>query len=218
MIVAVVPLKNLTRAKSRLAPLLDAAERLGLVEAMLRDVLDALRGARGLSDIFVVSDGDGLVPRGYSLIVEPENRGYDEAVDTALADPRVARADAVLVLPGDLPRINAVDIDTLIGTDTGLPDAPLVRIAPARDRDGTNALLIAPPGLMRTRFGPGSFERHRRAAEQVASTVEIVAPAGLAFDIDTPQDLLEFRAGDGDTHTHAYLRHSGVASRLAGSK
>jgi 2-phospho-L-lactate guanylyltransferase len=218
VIVAVVPLKNLTRAKSRLAPLLDASERLGLVHAMLRDVLDALSGASGLSDIFVISDGEGLAANDFSLIVEPGNRGYDEAVDTALADPRVARADAVLVLPGDLPLAKPGDIENLIGTGAGLPDGSLVRIAPARDGDGTNALLIAPPGLMRTRFGPGSFERHRRAAEHVASTVEIVAPAGLAFDIDTPQDLLEFRAGDGDTHTHAFLRRGGVAERLAGVK
>ena len=218
MIVAVVPLKNLTLAKSRLAPLLDAAERRALVEAMLADVLGALSGARGLSDIFVVSDGEGLTPAGFSLILEPGNRGYDQAVATALADPVVARADAVLVLPGDLPLVTSMDIDNFIGTDTGLPGSPLVRIAPARDRDGTNALLIAPPGLMRTRFGPGSFERHKRAADRVASTVEIVAPAGLAFDIDTPQDLLEFSAGDGNTATHAFLRRGGVADRLAGAR
>ena len=214
MIVAVVPLKNLTLAKSRLAPLLSDDERRQLVEAMLRDVLGALAGARGLAEIFIVSDGEGMAPHDHEVILEPENRGYDEAVATAFADRRVSRADAVLVLPGDLPMARSVDIDEFIGTDKGAATGSSVRVAPARDGDGTNALLISPPGLMRTRFGPGSFERHKRAAEQVASTVEIVTSAGLAFDIDTPQDLLEFCACDGDTHTHAFLRRSGVAGRL----
>jgi 2-phospho-L-lactate/phosphoenolpyruvate guanylyltransferase len=218
VIVAVVPLKNLQLAKSRLAPILRDDERRELVEAMLADVLKALQAARGLSEIFIVSDGEGLAPAEFSLIVEQENRGYDEAVDTALADPRVGRAEAVLVLPGDLPMANSRDIDTFIGTESGLPASPSVRIAPARDGDGTNALLIAPPGLMRSRFGPGSFERHKREAEKVASTVEIVAPDGLAFDIDTPQDLIEFCASDGDTTTHAFLRRSGVADRLTRAK
>jgi 2-phospho-L-lactate/phosphoenolpyruvate guanylyltransferase len=214
VVVAVVPLKNLTAAKSRLTPLLDGAERCRLVEAMLADVLGALSAARGLTEVFVVSDGEGLSSHGFSLILEAENRGYDEAVATALSDPRVAGADAVLVLPGDLPLITAEDVDSFIGTDFARLSAPAVRIAPARDGDGTNALLIAPPGLMVSQFGPGSFQRHKHAAERVASTVEIVAPPGLAFDIDTPQDLLEFRARDSDTATHAFLRESGVAERL----
>lgn len=215
MIVAVVPVKNLGEAKSRLGPLLNAEERRGLVEAMLEDVLAALKSARGVSGIFVVSDGDGLVPDGWTLIPEPENRGYDQAVATALADLRVAEAEAVLVLPGDLPLVTPKDIDDFIGSRGAPSMESRIRIAPARDGDGTNALLIAPPGSMATRFGPGSFERHKQMAEQVASKVEIVAPTGLAFDIDTPQDLLEFRARVGDTHTHAFLRRSGVADRLA---
>lgn len=213
MIVAVVPMKNLNQAKSRLGSLLDEAERRGLVEAMLADVLAALGNARGISEIFVVSDGEGLEPGAYTLVPEPVNRGYDEAVATAVADPRVARAEAVVVLPGDLPLLTGADIDLFVRDAAGA--GPMIRIAPARDGDGTNALLIAPPTLMPTRFGPGSFERHRRAAEALVSTVEIVAPAGLAFDIDTPQDLLEFRARDGETNTHAFLKRVGLVERLA---
>lgn len=217
MVAAVVPMKNLDQAKSRLAPLLSAEERRGLVLAMLTDVLAALESAREITEIFVVSDGEGLESGAFTLVPEPVNRGYDEAVATAVADPRVAGSGAVLVLPGDLPLVTGADIDALIGVDraAGAPSDPLIRIAPARDGDGTNALLIAPPGLMPTRFGPGSFERHRRAAEDLVSTVEIVSPAGLAFDIDTPQDLREFSARGGATNTQGFLKRAGLADRLA---
>jgi 2-phospho-L-lactate guanylyltransferase len=210
MIVAVVPLKNLDRAKSRLAPLLSDDERRGLVMAMLGDVLGALAGAAFVSDVFVVADDGFTPPPGVARIGEPENRGYDAAIATAVADPRVADAGAMLVLPGDLPLARPDDIDLFVA---GLP-RPGVRIAPARDGDGTNALLLTPPGLMRTRFGLGSFARHGAAAEAVTSTVEIVAPPGLAFDLDTPQDLRDFCVRDGDTETHVFLRRSGVRDRL----
>lgn len=212
MAVAIVPVKNLDQAKSRLSPLLDDTERRGLVEAMLADVLGALSRARGIDEIFVVSDGRGLAPGAFTLVSEQMNRGYDEAVAIALAEPRVASASAALILPGDLPLVSSDDIDAFLGD--GDPVSPTIRIAPARDGDGTNALLIAPPGLMPTRFGLGSFERHKREAEALNSTVEIVAPAGLAFDIDTPQDLLQFRARGGETNTHAFLARAGLAERL----
>ena len=220
MVVAVVPLKNLSQAKSRLAPLLSDLERRNLVVAMFGDVLAALKQAKGLSEIFVVADGLGDRLDGVSLILEVENRGYDEAVAAALADPRVFGAEAMLVLPGDLPMVRPGDIEAFIGkfsckeSKIGKLVGPTVRIAPARDGDGTNALLLAPPGLMASQFGPGSFARHRAAAEALISTVEIVAPPGLAFDIDTPQDLLDFCARDGDTGTHDFLRRSGVVDRL----
>ena len=220
MVVAVVPLKNLSQAKSRLAPLLSDLERRNLVVAMFGDVLAALKQAKGLSDIFVVADGLNDRLDGVSLILEVENRGYDEAVCAALADPRVFGAEAMLVLPGDLPMVRPGDIEAFIDkfnckeSKTGKLVGPMVRIAPARDGDGTNALLLAPPGLMASQFGPGSFARHRAAAEALISTVEIVTPPGLAVDIDTPQDLLDFCARDGDTGTHDFLRRSGVVDRL----
>lgn len=210
MVSAVVPLKNLTQAKSRLAPLLSDDERRGLVAAMLSDVLGALELASLVSDIFIVSDQPFEVPATVSRIPEVENRGYDAAVATAAADQRIVEARAMLVLPGDLPLANSDDIDVFVA---GSPRKG-ARIAPARDGDGTNALLLAPPTLMRTQFGPGSFKRHHAQALSVASTVEIVAPPGLAFDMDTPQDLLDFCARDGDTETHGFLRRSGVRDRL----
>ncbi len=211
MTAAVVPLKNLARAKGRLAPVLSAAERRGLVLAMLGDVLAALLGARGLGGIYVVADEAPPAPEGVAWIAEPANRGYDAAVATALADPRVAGAAAMLVLPGDLPLATPADIDALLDE----APRPGARVALARDGDGTNALLLSPPDLAPTRFGPGSGARHRALALAAGAPAETVSPPGLAFDIDTPRDLLDFCARDGGAGTHAFLRESGAMARLA---
>ena len=208
-VTAVVPLKNLARAKTRLASLLDDGERRALVRAMLEDVLGALVGSRLVTEIYVIVDRPWPLPAGVGQIEEPGNRGYNEAIATALADPRLASAGAMLVLPGDLPLASAAEIDSLLDGHA----CPGIRIVGARDGDGTNALLIAPPTLMPTAFGAGSFQRHRRVAAAVTG-VELAAAPGLAFDIDTPHDLRDFCSTESKTATLAYLRQSGVAERL----
>lgn len=210
MTAIVVPLKNLDRAKSRLHPVLADRERRGLVTAMLGDVLAALPAHGAGCRIFVVAEQEVSLPGGVVRIPEPANRGYDEAVATALCDPRVSGAPSMLVLPADLPMATRSDIDALLDS----PPVPGMRIAPARDGDGTNALLLSPPDLVPTRFGAGSAERHRALGAAAGVPVESVFPAGLAFDIDTPQDLAEFCATDGQTGTHRYLRQTGVSARL----
>ena len=55
---ALVPVKGLSRAKTRLAGALTGDERAGLVLAMLRDVLTALRG---LQTIVVSPDRKSVV-------------------------------------------------------------------------------------------------------------------------------------------------------------
>ncbi len=86
---------------------------------------------------------------------------------------------------------------------------------PARDGDGTNGLLIAPPDLIATRFGPGSAGRHQAAGLEAGGTVERLDAPGLAFDIDTPDDLADFRAVDAETMTHTFLERSGVGARMS---
>ena len=119
----------------------------------------------------------------------------------------------MLVVPSDLPLMGASDIDALL-QDVKACEA---RIARARDGDGTNALLLAPPNLIPTRFGPGSCEQHRQAASRCGYPVKVFTLDGLAFDIDTPQDLIDFRACEGQTRTHAFLRRYGLTKRLSGT-
>jgi 2-phospho-L-lactate guanylyltransferase len=78
------------------------------------------------------------------------------------------------------------DLDRLL---TGVPER-YVGIVPDRHGEGTNALVLSPPGVIRPAFGEGSHARHEaaaRAAEAPFATEEL---ASLALDLDTPADLI----------------------------
>ena len=213
MIAAVVPVKDLAQAKQRLAPLLSDKERRGFVLAMLADVLSAFADAANIARVFVVAHdpqvGELARARGADTIAEPENLGYDAAVATAVEDLAASDLDALLVVPADVPLLAPRELDALAAPI----NAPGVRIAPARD-GGTNGLLLAPPALLATRFGPDSAARHRLAAAAAGASVEQLNVPGLAFDIDTPQDLRDFCARTSATQSRAFLEKCGILARL----
>jgi 2-phospho-L-lactate guanylyltransferase len=68
-------------------------------------------------------------------------------------------------------------------------DPPVVVVAPDRRRQGTNALLVCPAGLIEYDFGPGSFQRHCERARAVGARLEILELPSLALDMDLPEDL-----------------------------
>lgn len=210
MTLALVPMKDLGDAKQRLSRVLDEPERMGLVYAMLRDVIAALNASATIDRIVIVAHDRGYLDFGVEFIEEAMNAGYNEAIAHALSTPLPAGSNALLILPGDVPAVRPEEIDRL----AAIADPGTMRIAPARDGDGTNGLLMAPPDLMATAFGPGSYTRHRRLAEAKGASVETVEGAGIAFDIDTPADLVTFCAVDGRSETHTYLDVSGIRRRL----
>ena len=66
---------------------------------------------------------------------------------------------------------------------------PVVAIAPADARRGTNALLLSPPDVIEPQFGDASLEAHLRAAAEADASVQLVVDPALGFDLDTPDDL-----------------------------
>ena len=99
------------------------------------------------------------------------------------------RADSVLVLPADLPFINAEDLRDMIELAT---DRSVV-IATDRENDGTNALLIRPPGAIEYDYGGGSYQRHVRLARAAGLQVREFQSDRLSLDIDVPEDLREYQ-------------------------
>ena len=210
MVVAVVPLKNLKLAKSRLSNILAEGERQELVLAMFDDVLVSLRESPFIDKIFLVADKYFNPITDVQMITEIKNRGYDEAIIEALKDSRVNQAQAMLILPADLPLVSRDELDTLIRDQ----ENGSIRIAGARDQDGTNALVMKPPSLLATSFGVGSFERHKKFAKALSVKIEEVNLPGLSFDVDTEKDLIDFVQTKSDTRTYRFLDESGIIGRL----
>ena len=70
--------------------------------------------------------------------------------------------------------------------------APLLSLGPDETEDGTNALLLAPPGDFTFRYGPGSFRAHLAEAARRGRSAHVVPAPGLRFDMDTESDWLVY--------------------------
>ncbi|MEQ9640352.1 MAG: 2-phospho-L-lactate guanylyltransferase [Alphaproteobacteria bacterium] len=213
---AVLPLKPLAQAKQRLAPTLGPKERAGLSLAMATDVLATLTTVPALDGVLVVTADDALAAltamHGARHLNEDTAAGYSEAVSKAAAQLAEEGAAAMICVPGDVPLVTASEIEALVAA---LAHPPAIALAPDAERDGTNALALAPPSLLAPQFGPASFARHRTAADAMALPATVLDLPGLALDIDTVDDLRALVArGPGGT-TRAYLAEAGLLGRLS---
>ncbi len=217
---AVVPVKDLERAKRRLAGTLDPAVRRGLSLAMLADVLDALDATPGLDGAAVVSrDADVVeLARRRGLRVIPEtgaglNAAVAQAANVLSADVLSAEGCArLLVMPADLPLAAPEEIAAVLAA---LPEAPGLTLVPDRHGVGTNGFLCSPPNAVAPSFGEGSFARHLEAARSAGIPATVLRLPGLGLDIDTPEDLRAVMETPGATWTHAALRAARSAVPLA---
>jgi 2-phospho-L-lactate guanylyltransferase len=199
-IVAIVPVRSLSGAKSRLGEPLDPEERADLILALLRRTVAAALAARRLDGVAVVSQDAELLTQARAMgaaSVLQESDGLNEGLSET-RDSAGSEATALLVLPADLPAVSAEAIERLIEaaeeTARREPGRPVVVLVPDRHGTGTNALLVAPPNAIEFRFGEGSRAAH--AAEAVAAGATYVELDGpLAFDLDTPEDLREADMG-----------------------
>ena len=193
---AVVPIRGLATAKTRLGPELDPATRRMLVEAMLRRTLTATRDARSLAGTVVVTKDPGvagLAHDHHAVGLVERLPGLNEAIEAAGSVAIARGATAMLVLPADLPAVSAAAIDALVAAAAGAPDpgadGGLVALVTDRHGRGTNALLLSPPAVIAPAFGEDSRAAHRAAAASAgARFVEVGGP--LSLDVDTPADLL----------------------------
>ena len=173
-----VPLKRID-PKSRLADALPLEERVQLMRGLLAGVVSAAREA-GVERVTVVT---GLSLKGYE-VWDDRGLAWNDALAAAMTE--VVTAPLVAVISADLPLIRADDVEELIAA------TPKRGIAIARASDGgTNGVAMRPPGIVRTHFG-----EPRSAAVHASLGVPhvVVDLPGLAFDVDTPDDLARMQA------------------------
>jgi 2-phospho-L-lactate guanylyltransferase len=197
----VVPVRGSAVGKSRLGEALDPEERLALVVGLLVRTLDVLDAwTPGLRTHVVTPDVTmRTVVRRFASRAAPVVEagsgagGLNEALVFARAAAVRAGATAILFLPADLPLLSVEALDGLLeAADATLAAGsgrPLVVLAPADARIGTNAMLIAPPDIIDPQFGEQSLEAHMRAAVTADASVQLVSDPALGFDLDMPSDL-----------------------------
>lgn len=182
----IIPAKPLDQSKTRLAGVLTLNERISLTRHLL---LRTLHLARQAGEVVVVSRGAAvrrLAKQAGAWALVEAGFELNAALRQASAWVAAQGGKAILVVPGDLPRLELSDLQEIIRLGES---SPKVVIAPCHRRDGTNALLLRPPGLIEFAFGPGSFARHQQAARGVGVEPVIYHSPAVAFDLDVPGDL-----------------------------
>ena len=187
-IVAVVPVKEASQAKQRLAGAFSCAQRRQLAHAMLEDVLSALAATRALASMLVVTVDVELPPsrrataRGHA---EQADEGHTAAVAAAAA--RLAAPAAIcsrcqptsrLCRSADIERLLAVREEALERAARGFI------IVPARDECGSNAVICSPADAVPLRFGDNSFFPHLAQAKACGIEPVVLRLARIALDID----------------------------------
>ena len=195
---AIVPLRGLETAKTRLGGELDAEERLELVVAMAVQTLEATRGSSRLAGTLLVTADPAaarLAERFGARTLVQRIAGLNAAIREARAIAVGELATAIAVLPIDLAAVSAATIDDLLGSADRAPAGrPLVLVVPDRHGAGTNILVVAPPTAIDPAFGTDSREAHRAAAAAAGATY-LEAGGPLTLDVDTADDLLAAEAG-----------------------
>ena len=201
-----VPVKNLSSAKQRLAGILDQPSRTALAQAMLYDVLTTLDRWDNRPQVAVVTSDPFATNLAteyrFEIIPDSDNPGETGAIEMATRICVERGVKSTLVIPADIPLIEAWELEEI------LKKAPAEGsvLVPAGDGRGTNAAFRCPANLFPLRFGNDSFKPHRAAAEASGKPCVVLSLPGIAVDVDNPPDLEELLAAPGETRAQRFAR------------
>lgn len=211
-VTAVVPVKALARAKSRLS--LPDRQRQALALAIALDTVTALNSCPEVAAVVVVTADPTVasVARRLPVQVVPDDAdGLDAAVAAGVAVATTQRpGDGVLVVPADLPCLRAVDVTEVLALAYGASSGAFV---PDRPGTGTTMVVQGAGGHAITRYGPGSAARHADLGMRALHD----APLRARHDVDTVDDLHRATAlGLGASTTAVVAAGGGWSGWLAG--
>lgn len=185
---ALIPVKNLAEAKTRLAPHLSQRERATLMLDMLHHVVHTLHASGAFERITVVSPDSYVLDQARLWLAHPrleEAEGHNPALSSAALHDLAEGCTGLLTISADLPLLRACDIDDLLAR---AEQNDLV-LAPSHEGTGTNAVFARPPLAVPYVFGPASLSHYRAEAQQRGLAYTLYTSIGLSQDIDTLSDL-----------------------------
>jgi 2-phospho-L-lactate/phosphoenolpyruvate guanylyltransferase len=190
---AIVPVKRFENAKTRLSSMLDNDDRIRLSSLMLEDTLQILSVAASLTQVIIVSAdkrAEAIATKyGANFLREEKEKGVNSAV--ALADIYCMKqtADATMVIPQDLPLLDAIDISK--ACELAENESRCIVICPSLRYDGTNMLLRKPPSVIATFYDTDSYNMHVKAAIKIGVPVKRFFSKTIMNDVDSPEDALQ---------------------------
>ncbi len=184
----VVPLKPLTRAKSRLAASAGDEARARLALAFAQDTVSAALACASVRGVAVVTDDrratQALSALGARVLPDVPAAGLNPALAHGAAEVRADRpGTALAALNADLPALRPEELARVLDFAARSPRAFLADTAGT----GTTLLSALPGHALGPLFGPHSRARHRASG---ATEIELAGVDSVRRDVDTEADLV----------------------------
>ena len=198
-ITAIVPVAAIEGAKTRLGGSLDAEERHDLVVRLLSRTLAALLAVRRLDGVVVISPDRTVLRLAADLgarTLRQRTTGLNDGLREARDDATAGGAEAIVIVPIDLPFITPAAIDAVLDALLDEGESAVV-LAPDRHGTGTNTLAMRPPDVIDVGFGNGSRAVHAAAAVAARAIYREVKGL-LSVDLDTPEDLVFIESAEAE--------------------
>ena len=193
MTVAVIPFKP-RNPKTRLSCVLDEPEREAFAEAMLLDVVGAVRDADCQAVILSTELFDSDLVQ-----VTIKDMGLSDATNEYLS----CAVTDVLIIMADIPLADRESIKRVTGTKKDMA------VVPGRG-GGTNVIYVKEPARFHVDYYGGSYLKHMRISAECGLSCEVIDSFRLHTDIDEKEDLAELLL-HGSGKSRAFLEERGFS-------
>ena len=205
---ALIPINDFSGSLSRLSEHLDRDQRKEMTQILATQVIEALYSVQSIEKIVVLSnerqwlksfDNQKII-----ILKDPEIKKLKAKITHAANWIQSQGANRMLYLSVDLPFVQEKDITKFITEHQGG-----LSIVKAHKENGTNALILDFPAILEFQFGVNSFDKHLATAKAQKINTKIVEIENLSLDIDTWDDLQEFKNNSMNTQFSNFInRHS----------
>lgn len=189
-VVAIIPVKEFKKSKTRLSKLFTANLRVKLVKEMLKNVLFALIPSVEIKNIIVVTPNKQIafirdLDRRIRILHD-NGAGQIPALEKAISYAlKLFKPDAILIAVADMPLIRPWDVYIMLEMAR---EHQTVVLAPSYD-GGTNVMIQNPPQIIGLKYGPKSFLKHLEEAYHRKIKVRMYFSETSSIDLDAPEDV-----------------------------
>ena len=205
---ALIPINDFSESFSRLSKHLDSDRRRELTQILATQVFEALCSIRSIEKIVVLSNEREWLKsfdnQKITILKDPETKKLKAKITHAAKWIQNQGIQQMLYLSVDLPFVQETDITKFIAEHQGG-----LSIVKAHKENGTNALILDLPAILEFQFGVNSFDKHLAAAKAQKINTKIVKIKNLSLDVDTWNDLQEFKKSSINTQFLNFIqRHN----------